>query len=449
MNRRFITHWIVLVIAVAWFFPWTAPPAYCQSPAQAEGETLNPGQQAIIIDSVVTAFNAYYIYPDTAREMEAYVREKYKNGAYADITALSDFADTLMSDLQKVSHDGHAYVIPLKERDPSLFPFDSLLPEEREELIRRSAYTNHGFYKLERLEGNVGYIDLRQFCHPAYAGETAVAAMNFLAHCDAFIFDLRQNGGGDGEMGHLLSSYFFGSPTHLKDWVFVDRVEQIWTQDYVPGTRLPDVPLYILMSARSFSAAEGFTFGLQNRKRVTVVGERTRGGGHPITSIYFPTLHIMACVPDCEVRNPENGTTFQAIGIIPDIPVPQEQALNVAHQDALRQILKRTTDESKKKAVTWSLETMEALSNPIKVEIGTLKKYTGKYGPRTITLEKGTLYYQREGRPRYRLIPLLQDTFVMDEDHSVRVKFVLGPDGKAKEVDVVYDDGTISPSPRS
>jgi len=449
MNHRFVMNWIRLLIAGSCFFLWTALPAYCQSPAQTESETVNPGQQAIIIDSVVTAFTTHYIYPDTARKMEAYVRANYKNGEYTNITSLSDFAATLMRDLQDVSHDQHAYVIFMKERDPRLFPFDSLPPEEQEELIARSEYTNHGFYKLERLEGNVGYIDFREFCHPNYAGETAVAAMKFLTHCDAIIFDLRQNGGGDGEMGHLLASYFFGSQTHLKNLVYTDRVEQVWTEEYVSGKRLPDVPLYILMSARSFSAAEGFTFGLQNKKRAIVVGERTRGGGHPITSVYYPTLQIMACVPFCEARNPENGATFNAIGIIPDIPVPQEQALDVAHQDALKQVLKKTTDESKKRAVTWSLGTMEALSNPAKVETGTLKKYKGKYGPRTITLERDNLYYQREGRPRYRLSPMSQDTFMLGEDRTVRVKFILGPDGNAGQIDIIYDDGTVDSSPRS
>jgi retinol-binding protein 3 len=33
----------------------------------------------------------------------------------------------------------------------------------------------------------VGYIDLRGFMSPEYAGETATAAMNFLANVDALI----------------------------------------------------------------------------------------------------------------------------------------------------------------------------------------------------------------------------------------------------------------------
>ena len=38
--------------------------------------------------------------------------------------------------------------------------------------------------------------------------------MNFLANCDAVIFDLRYNGGGYAEMVQLILSYLFDEPVH-------------------------------------------------------------------------------------------------------------------------------------------------------------------------------------------------------------------------------------------
>lgn len=64
--------------------------------------------------------------------------------------------------------------------------------------------------KLERLAGNIGYVDFRAFMPPSIAGDTASAAMNFLAACDAVIFDMRQNGGGDPAMVAFITTYLFG-----------------------------------------------------------------------------------------------------------------------------------------------------------------------------------------------------------------------------------------------
>jgi retinol-binding protein 3 len=422
---------------------------YCQLPAEGADEAVDARMQAVLIDSVIAAYNDHYVFPDAVGKIAALLREKHRSGAYANLARLSEFADVLMGDLMQATGDGHAYVIYMKERSSAFLPIDSLSPQELEKLARESAYTNNGFQRVERLDGNVGYLDLRQFCHPAYAGGTAMAAMNFLGNCDAIIVDLRENGGGDGEMGNLLSSFFFKEQKRLNDMVFASRTEQNWTDVYVPGQKLPDVPLYILMSARSFSAAEGFTFGLQNAKRAVVVGEKTRGGGHTIKSVFFPSLHIMVCVPNAETRNPEDGATFFATGITPDIPVPADRALDVAHMEALRQILAQTIDEDKKKALGWTLGRREALASPAKVDAGTMKKYAGKYGERTITLENGQLYYQRRGRPKYRLIPMSQDTFVLAETENLRVKFVLGPEGKAGELIGIYSDGTTDSMPRS
>lgn len=420
-----------------------AASGFSQPLAPENAETVDAQKQAAIIDSVVAAYSRHYLFPDAVAKIENALHERQAAGAYSNASLLADFLIALEEDLGKVTGDKHAYVIPTKDRLPNIFVLDSLTPDEREKAVRKSAYTNNGFYKLERLDGNVGYIDLRQFCHPSYAAGTAIAAMSFLSHCDAIIFDLRQNGGGDGEMGNMLSTYFFRSQEHLNDMVYADRVKQDWTDSHVSGAKLPDVPLYILMSARSFSAAEGFTFGLQNRKRAVVVGEKTRGGGHQIESVFYPELHITVCVPTCEARNPQTGATFEAIGIIPDMAVPEARALDVAYADALGRILETTTDADKRTAIVWLKETTEALEHPADVDKKTLQKYAGKYGIRTVTLENGQLCYQREEAPKYTLVPMSDDTFVIGNNRDFRVRFVMDSHGRAKELVGLYADGTI------
>ena len=110
---------------------------------------------------------------------------------------------------------------------------------------------NGGFEKVERLEGNVGLLKFNGFVPPEFAGETAVAAMNFLASSDALIVDLRENGGGDPAMVALICSYLFGAEqVHLNDLYFrpANETQQYWTLSYVPGRRYEGKPVYVLTS---------------------------------------------------------------------------------------------------------------------------------------------------------------------------------------------------------
>jgi C-terminal processing protease CtpA/Prc len=128
---------------------------------------------------------------------------------------------------------------------------------------------------VKLLPGNIGYLRLDGFMPADLGGRTAVAAMSFLSGADAIIFDLRNNGGGSPTMIQLLSSYLFSEPTHLNDLYYRegDRRNQFWTLPWVDGERRPDIPVYVLTSARTFSAAEEFTNNLKVLKRATIVGE--------------------------------------------------------------------------------------------------------------------------------------------------------------------------------
>src|SRR5262249_14549182 len=156
--------------------------------------------------------------------------------------------------------------------------------EEVKKMRERTARMNAGFVKVERLPGNVGYLELTGFMSPEEAARPAAAAMNFLAATDALIIDLRKNGGGSPPTVALVCSYFFGEePVHLNSlyWRKGDRTEEFWTRKAVEGPRYLNKEVYVLTSKRTFSGAEEFTYNLKNLKRATVVGETTGGGAHP------------------------------------------------------------------------------------------------------------------------------------------------------------------------
>jgi len=246
------------------------------------------------------------------------------------------------------------------------------LPPEREDrgpshedIARQIEFmrtVNFGFEKVERLPGNVGYIDLRGFQPAQFGAETVVAAMNFLANTDALIIDLRRNGGGEPAMVALISSYLFGpEPVHLNDLYFRpdNSTRQWWTLPYVPGKRYGEKKeVYVLTSNRTFSAAEEFTYNLKNLKRATIVGETTGGGAHPGGPRRI-NEHFGIWVPSGRAINPITKTNWEGTGVKPDVDVPADQALKVAHIAALKKVLERVAEPERKNAISRAIASAE------------------------------------------------------------------------------------------
>ena len=77
-----------------------------------------------------------------------------------------------------------------------------------------------------------------------------------------------------------------------------------------------------------------------------------------------------------------------------------------------------------------------------------LAQYAGVYGPRTITFEDGALYYQREDRPKFRMIPMTEDLFRFDEIDYFRLRVVVDGSGEPVELVGLYDNGFQDRSPK-
>jgi C-terminal processing protease CtpA/Prc len=224
---------------------------------------------------------------------------------------------------------------------------------------------NYGFARVERLPGNVGYLDLRSFANAAIGGETAAAAMTLLAHTSALIVDLRQNGGGWPEMVALLTTYLFDQEVvHLNSMYFrqSDKTQQFWTLPYVPGSRFGGKkPVYVLTSNHTFSGAEEFAYNLKQLKRATIIGETTGGGAHP-GDVFTLTPHFLVFIPTGRAINPISQENWEGTGVIPDVAVPQEEAFDVALIAALKAISAELRTPSTGPLAQLSTEVQEALA---------------------------------------------------------------------------------------
>ena len=305
--------------------------------AHAEGKRPQIRAQEIV-HGVIAAAEQDWL-DDAARgTVVNKLKEAASRKAYDAIVDPEALCARITTDVRAWSDDPHFAVFysptPVHQHDR-----DEATPAEQAEEQKRAAGDNYGFARVERLDGNVGYLDLRFFAD-SDGTATAFAAMAVLGHTDALIIDFRQNGGGGdtGVAAVLLSHLLPGGATKLAElhWKPDGSVRSFSTLPSVPGGKYLG-PVYVLMSRETFSAAEGFAYTLQTRKRAVLVGEKTLGGVHPVK--YRPLgTHVGVLIPAGRYVDALTGADWTG-GVKPDVAVPAADALTRAHMLALQKLI--------------------------------------------------------------------------------------------------------------
>lgn len=394
-----------------------------------------------------------YIFPDMAKKMGELIKQNLTAGTYEKIDDPMKFAEKLTEDLQSVSKDKHIRVRFSPEDSKRLIELEKNGNDKNDEkhwneMMKKE---NYGFKKVERLPGNIGYVDFRNFASPEYSRETVASVMKFLENTDAIIFDLRLNGGGDPAGVQLMCSYLFNeTPVHLNSLYYrpTDETKEYWTLRKIDGKRMPDVPVYVLTSKFTFSGAEEFSYNLKNLKRATIVGETTGGGAHP-GGVKAINEGFSIFVPNGRAINPITNTNWEGTGVSPDVNVKSELALEQAQILALKKLAESSKDEQEIMTYNWMVESLNSLLNAPVIDETMLKSYAGTYDDRTITYEGGKLYYQRKGRQKYAMTPMTEDTFMFKDLEFFRLKFVKDALGVVYEVNGLYNDGHVDKSKRT
>jgi hypothetical protein len=379
-----------------------------------------------VIEGTCAELERTYVEADTARLIAGVLRRKLKSGAYDKLTDRNEFAQAVTMDLRSLNGDLHLSLRPGSvPSGPSGGPVfqrrvvggpDSAggaapgggapvivrrgpggangrpipgLPDAREH--------NFGLERAEILPGNVGYLEVTGFNEAPGFEDAMAAALRFLERTDAMIIDVRRNGGGSGVMSHMLFSHFLpadsvptirvksrATPTPEVRYSFVD----------VPGPRRPDVPLYVLTSRRTGSAAEEFSFVLHNLERATLVGERTAGAGHMVDFVNVPANFVLG-VSITRVSDPKTGAEWEAVGVPVDRAVDADRALTVAQQDALHLLADRVTDPERKRRLQWSADWVAANDQPQPSQ-AEQSRLVGKFEEdREVATQDGKLVYRR------------------------------------------------------
>lgn len=390
--------------------------------------TLDHAQRQAIIDSTADLLIENYVYPDKGEAFAEQLREKLTDGVFDDIDDVQTMARRLTKLLHDISNDKHFSVQynPNFNQQLQAPPSDSPVDESDGDLpiwVRQAGYENYHFKSLERLTGNIGYMDVRLFLPAEVAGDVAIAAMTFLARSEAIIFDLRRLRGGAPTMIQLITTYLFNQreePKHLNSFYFrpTDTYTQTWTLPHVSGERMPDVPVYVLTSGLTASAGEEFIYNLKHMERATLVGETTAGAAHPVAPMAIGDDFVIN-MPMGRAINPITETNWEGTGVEPHISVPQSDALKVAHIHALEGLIDTATDDKKRNLHQWALDIAKAEYAPVDVDIDALETYVGQYGNFEVKRgDAGLVCHQM--RIDTPLLPLEAGDFAFGENIKLR-----------------------------
>lgn len=419
-----------------------ATPAPTAAAVSPEAARTDPRAATL---GIAQAIEDRYWDPAKGKAVADDLRAAAARGEFDRYTDPRDLAQALTARLQPKDH--HFAVVwpmdPPQGRGPGPGPGPGAGPGVRGEnpFARRG---NYGFRQVSVLPGNIGYIEMSGFADfdpsdpQAPARAAADAALALVANTDAVIIDLRDNGGGSPAMVGYLASAFVPKGADVYN-VFHSREGTRSEAPQVPYARPRlDVPVYVLVSARTGSAAEAFPYTLLAARRAEVVGEQTGGAANPGGMV--PAGNRFAVfVSGGSPINPVTKGNWEGAGIAPTVPVPAAEALDKARLMILAGLLKAGQPPEIARDTQWALDGLTAeLAAPLSVPMA---DYVGIYGGATVSADGAVLSYQRGKRPPWRLVALGGDVFTVKGQPSRRLTFERSSDGKVVALGIETTDG--------
>ncbi|WP_075354713.1 S41 family peptidase [Desulfovibrio sp. DV] len=277
-------------------------------PDTAQSVPLDQTTVRQVIGGITAELLEGYVFPDKGAQAADALEKALRANAYAGVTDPVQFALQLTEQLQAITKDSHMKVIfgsPFRHQSPPSAPQDA------------------GF-EVKRLDGNIGYIHLARFVPPEVFNPAADDAMRHLSDTASLIIDMRDNGGGHPASVAYLISFFLdpGKRVHINDLIWRNRgtstfrTESFWSSP--TPVRYLGKPVYVLVGPKTYSAGEEFAYDLQVLKRVTVVGENTRGGANP-GGLNELGSDLFVVIPIGRAENPITHGNWGGVGVRPDV----------------------------------------------------------------------------------------------------------------------------------
>ncbi len=381
-----------------------APAQALQAPAGQEGRAIKPRR---VVSRIAGLIRAEFYDAARAERVADALEADAAAGAFDRLADPRDLAWELTRRLlPEDQHFAVSWALPGAGAQLLQPPFADL------------SRANHGFVEARVLAGGVGYVKIDQFAPIDSAAAPAVAAADaalaFVASAPSLIIDLRDNGGGSPAMVGYLVQQFVADPRRVANRFKSRRGPERLELSPVEASRAPrvDVPLFILVSGRTGSAAEALAYTLQAAGRATVVGERTGGAANPGT-VHRTADGFRIFISGGTPVNPFTASNWEGVGVAPDIAVPQADALRTAQLRAL---------EAEGPALPrLAAHVLETLKVGRKAQ-GQPELLAGRYGELEIVADHGAALLRQGRRPERTLVSLGGDRFSLAEDPAARLR---------------------------
>jgi carboxyl-terminal processing protease len=163
--------------------------------------------------------------------------------------------------------------------------------------------------------GEVGYVRMDEFNgHTARELYRAIRTLQSRGPMKAFVLDLRFNGGGLLDQARLISDFFLGAGSEIVRTVSGDGTTEISRSS---SRQLIDVPMAVLISGGTASAAEILGGALQRNNRAVVMGTVSYGKGSVQTvSSLQDGSRLKMTIQEYQLPG---GVSIQDVGITPDV----------------------------------------------------------------------------------------------------------------------------------
>ena len=323
-----------------------------------------------MVQSLTKYIRSNYVSGNLAKQMCDSINWKIADGKYDTSLNLDEFAFEITKDLRRISKDQHISVTrPIyKPFDAKAYnsKLDKMTDKQRKKYFEKSQKHFKKFeaeYKkrtkndmftygeIKILPGNIGYVEIKDFGSTSYdrkqnKGRISIeSVMKFLKNTSSIIIDFRDNQGGFirqaakfcSYFSPRINNYFLTTEGHFRyDSSGIEKelsdTNKVLTSNSIDNSLTKSKNIYILTSQMTFSAAELSAYKIkQFNPNVTVIGEKTKGGGNGhsggTTEKYFS-----AVIPYFKTFDEQNSNyTIEAKGIMPNILTTADSALKVAY----------------------------------------------------------------------------------------------------------------------
>lgn len=326
----------------------TAAPA--PAPAPATPFDAAAGREAVA--ALAARLEEDFLFPDKGAAYAAMLRANLASGRYDTSASAEAFAKAVTADLQAVFPDRHlaVHLVPPGDRGGPAGEGEGRrggpgMPGPDTNTITKAGWLAEG----------VAYIGFDAF----FGTEATLAALKaFIAGhrgAKSLIIDIRgHRGGGLAEMDVLFPEIFAAPTTLVAMDTRASVVERmggtpvgearvrrvagpagvVREEHHVEPARdgaFQKSDVYLLTSRRSASAAEHLATALKGTRRATLIGETTYGAGNfggmtPLDKGFT----YAAFIPNGRTFDPRTGEGWEGKGVVPDVAVPADRALDEA-----------------------------------------------------------------------------------------------------------------------